>query len=548
MSVEPRVVVVDLTPVLPGGENGGAKIFVLELLRRLAERAPRSSFVLLTQAAAHEELAALDRPNMRRLMVIGAVQERSLRIRLRGVAERMLPHLPGRARRLLTRASYRVSAALKRRRTGTLLHELGADLLFCPFTAPTFHEPGIPTVCTIYDLQYKTYPEFFGELDAAHRDRTFVEASRHATALTAISDYSRSSAITHGGLDPERIRTICLRMAQRISPRAAHDPKVLAGYGLEAGRYLVYPANFWRHKNHEMLLAAFGMARRSGLAPDVKLVCTGAPGARRDWLASAAAAMGLGNHVVFPGFIPESELATVIGQSAGVVFPSLYEGFGLPVVEAMSAGVPVACSDTTSLPEVAADAAILFDPRIPERIAQAIVTLAGDEVLRARLVQAGLARAAEFSDSHRMVEEYWDLFLFAMTHERRDNQLAGAFPDGWIGPTLTVQVAPAPDATHVEVELLAPDWLTHARLQIHTVANGVEARRPLLLPRGSSTVWKAPVDTRGGRWVLRIGPSFVPAKVARGDDQRELSCMIRRCEVLHADGRRTPLMSTRSDA
>jgi hypothetical protein len=147
-----------------------------------------------------------------------------------------------------------------------------------------------------------------------------------------------------------------------------------------------------------------------------------------------------------------------------------------------------------------------------------------------------------------MVEEYWDLFLFAMSHERRDNQLAGTFPDGWVGPTLTVQVAPTPDATHVEVELLAPDWLTHARLQVRTVANGVEERRPLPLPRGASTVWKAPVDPLGGRWVLSIGPSFVPAQVARGDDLRELSCMIRRCEVLHADGRRTPLMSTRSDA
>ena len=101
MSVEPRVVVVDLTPVLPGGENGGAKIFVLELLRRLAERAPRTAFVLLTQAAAHEELATLDRPNMRRMMVVGAVQQRSLRLRLRAAAERMLPHLPGRARCLV---------------------------------------------------------------------------------------------------------------------------------------------------------------------------------------------------------------------------------------------------------------------------------------------------------------------------------------------------------------------------------------------------------------------------------------------------------------
>ena len=158
----------DLTPVLPGGENGGAKIFVLELLHRLAEMAPQTQFVLLTQAASHEELATLDRPNMRRLMVVGPIVANSLRPRLMGIASRILPHLPVRLRGVVSRVGYKLNTSLKRSGSNALLRDMGADLLFCPFTAPTYFEPGIPTVCTIYDLQYKTYPEFFAPEDVAH--------------------------------------------------------------------------------------------------------------------------------------------------------------------------------------------------------------------------------------------------------------------------------------------------------------------------------------------------------------------------------------------
>ena len=413
-----RTIAVDLTPVLPGGENGGAKIFVLELLPRLAEMAPQTQFVLLTQAASHDELATLDRPNVRRLLAVGPVVTNSVRPRLLGLASRVLPHLPAMLRNVVSSLGYRLNKTIKRRGSGGLLCGMGAELLFCPFTAPTYFEPGIPTVCTIYDLQYKTHPEFFTAVDVAHRDRTFIEACLRATALSAISDFSRDSAIAHGNLDPVRIRTIHLRIAQHISPGAEIDKSVLARVGLTPQRYLLYPANFWKHKNHEMLLAAFGMACHAGLAADVKLVCTGAPGARQQWLISAVHAMNLGDRVFFPGYLPNEELAALIVNCRGVVFPSLYEGFGLPVIEAMAAGVPVACSNTSSLPEVAAGAALLFDPRIPTQIAQAITSLVEDEVLRARLIQAGHQRAMDFLDPERMAREYWELFQFALTNEK----------------------------------------------------------------------------------------------------------------------------------
>ena len=412
-------IAVDVTPVLPGGENGGAKIFVLELLNRLAEMAPQTQFVLLTQAASHAELATLERPNMRRLMVVGPVVANGIRPHLMGLASRILPHLPIRLRSVVSRLGYKLNTLLKRGGSGSLLRGMGVDLLFCPFTAPTYFEPGIPTVCTMYDLQFKTYPEFFAAEDVAHRESTFNDACRRATALTAISDYSRDSAIAHGSLDPARIRTIHLRMAQRIASTGGHDKSILDRLGLSPQRYLIYPANFWKHKNHEMLLTAFGMACHDGLAADIKLVCTGAPGARQEWLISAARAMNLGERVLFPGYLPETELAALMAQCRGVVFPSLYEGFGLPVIEAMAAGVPVACSNTTSLPEVAAGAAIMFDPRVPAQIAEAIRALVQDDATCAELIKAGIKRAAEFADTGRMAGEYLDLFNFALAGDKR---------------------------------------------------------------------------------------------------------------------------------
>ena len=427
MNKKLSTIAVDLTPVLPGGENGGAKIFVLELLHRLADMAPQTQFVLLTQAASHEELATLDRPNMRRLMVLDPAITNSVDPCPMSLASRILQHLSAGLRNVVSR----LSCKLKRTGSKALLHDMSVDLLFCPFTAPAYFESGIPTVCTIYDLQYKTYPKFFSEEDVAQRDRTFIEACRKATLLAAISDYSRDSAIAHGGLDPACISTIHLRMAQRIVPVTVteYDRAILDRLKLARQRYLIYPANFWRHKNHEMLLTAFGMACHEGLATDIKLVCTGAPGERQEWIMKAAHSMNLGDRIIFPGYIPNTELATLVTNSAGVVFPSLYEGFGMPVIEAMATGVPVACSNRTSLPEVAADAAILFDPRVPTQIVQAIISLVENAELRARLIETGLQRATEFSDSTRMAREYWELFQFALAKENHDNQQSALYAD-----------------------------------------------------------------------------------------------------------------------
>ncbi|CDZ76244.1 Glycosyltransferase KanE [Legionella massiliensis] len=416
-----ETVAVDLTPVLPGGENGGAKIFVLELLKQLAQLAPKTSFILLTQEKSHSELKAMESENIKCIMVLGnSVKSLPLFNKLMSSLQK-LPYIG----RKLGRLGYRLYTMLKRKQAHSVLKEIKADLLFCPFTAPTYFEAGVPTVCTIYDLQYKTYPEFFSQEEIIHRHQTFIDACRNSSMLTAISEYSRQSAIKYGELNPEKIRTIYLQMAQRILPNEGQDQTILDRLGLTSEQYLLYPANFWKHKNHEMLLTAFGIASKDKLPANIKLVCTGAEGLRHSWLQNAAASMNLSDRIIFPGFLTNNELAVLMSHSSAVVFPSLYEGFGLPVIEAMASGTPVACSNLTSLPEIAADAALLFNPRIPTQIAEALVTLTTDKALREKLIVTGKERAKLFSDSKLMAQEYWELFQTAIREKSQDTQLAG---------------------------------------------------------------------------------------------------------------------------
>lgn len=408
--VEPlRTVAVDLTPLLPGGDNGGAKGFALQLVRSLAALAPQTQFVLLTQHASHEELAALEGVNVRRERVIGPATSAG-RNRIFSIAARAMPYLPRPLQRVAASLGYRINAVMKRQGARGLLRRIGADVLLCPFTAPTYREAGIPTVCTLFDLQFRAYPQFFAVEDAMQRERAFEEACRVSSAVAAISDFSRRAALEDPQLGGSRISTVSLRLG---APKPSEDDQVLARLALVRGGYLIYPANFWRHKNHELLLAAFALARRQGLASDVKLVLTGAAGERQAWMRSAASALGLTEAVVFAGFVPEAELAALISHAKALVFPSLYEGFGLPVVEAMALGVPVACSDSAALPEIAGGAALLFDPRIPATVAAGLLEISNNRALRERLVSAGHERARFFADSHAMAAEYWELLLQA---------------------------------------------------------------------------------------------------------------------------------------
>ena len=180
---------------------------------------------------------------------------------------------------------------------------------------------------------------------------------------------------------------------------------VLKRIGLTSSRYLLYPANAWPHKNHRRLVEAFAAFLRNQPASDLALVLTGEPSAAFDELDRYAQKMIPGGRFGFAGYVSEAEFSSLLRNCRALIFPSQYEGFGLPVLESMAAGRAVLCSDTTSLPEVVGDAAILFNPSEPAEIAAGIVRLESD----------GKQRAAAFGSARDVALRYLAVFEEVLT-------------------------------------------------------------------------------------------------------------------------------------
>jgi glycosyltransferase involved in cell wall biosynthesis len=167
---------------------------------------------------------------------------------------------------------------------------------------------------------------------------------------------------------------------------------------LPEGDFVIYPANHWMHKNHDTLLRALQwLKEEKGLKIDA--VFTGYDVPNGYPLTQKAAEYGLSEQVYQVGYVTVEELAYLYSRAKMLVFPSLFEGFGIPLVEAIAAGCPVVAANATSLPEIGADAAAYFDPSSPESIGMAIERVWGDEALRQRLIQRGWRRALDFSST-----------------------------------------------------------------------------------------------------------------------------------------------------
>jgi glycosyltransferase involved in cell wall biosynthesis len=407
-----KKIAIDLTPMLPSGANGGIKLFIFELIRNLILVAKDTQFILLTQNSTHAELCFLEGRNIQ-LILMRDNESDLVRSKLISYGLRVFRRLPEVAKKLVSKHAVILFSALKSQPKKNFLSELNVDLLFCPFTAPTYSSANIPTVCTMHDLQHKTFPQFFKVEENIYRNFVFDQACVKSAVIAVDSNYTRASVLANCKYDPSKVRTIYLRLPKPVIEKNAQE--VLSRYSLTHQRYLIYPANFWKHKNHEMLITAFNIAiTQMGLPADIKLVCTGEPGERLDWLKQVTLRMGLKDKIVFPGYVPKSDLDQLLAHAGGMIFPSLYEGFGIPIIEAMSAGVPVACSNVGSLPEIADNAAILFNPRVPHEIATSMLQLFVNQGLCNKLKTTGLTRSVEFTDSKRMAQEYLSLFSYAI--------------------------------------------------------------------------------------------------------------------------------------
>jgi glycosyltransferase involved in cell wall biosynthesis len=237
-----------------------------------------------------------------------------------------------------------------------------------------------PAVTTVLDVQHEVHPEFFSRAELAYRRRVYGWTVRRSRLVITISEHAKEALVDRLGLPPDKVRVIYLAVDhERFN--AGTEPRE---------DFLLYPANPWPHKNHARLFEAFRLLRER--RPELRLVLTGTGH-------KEPAPPG----VEIAGHVSLDELVSLYRRAACVVFPSLYEGFGQPPLEALACGTPVACSDIPPLREVCGEAAVYFDPTDAEAIAAGV----DDALKRAdELAAAGPPRAARFtwSDNARRHE------------------------------------------------------------------------------------------------------------------------------------------------
>ncbi len=348
-------VAVNLLWCVPG-EVGGSEEYLVRQLIGLADQpvgfAP-TLYCLAGFADAHPELAAL-------YPLVSA-----------GITG------AGRPRRVFAENTW----LARRTRSAGLVHHGGG-------TAPTIGSG--PIVLTIHDLQYLTHPAYLTRTKLRYLESVIPRSVRRAGVVAVPSEYVRSVVVDRFAVDPTLVEVVPHGVEAHLGESAAAASDLRSRYGLGSGPVLVYPAITHPHKGHRFLLEVMA-AHWSD--PDLRLVLLGGAGAAEAAVQRAVVELGLDHRVVRPGRVPSADRDGLVAMADALVFPSEYEGFGAPVVEAMALGTPVICSDQPTLAEVVGNAGLVL-PRTTEAWSGALEQVArrSDEMIR-----AGRERARAFT-------------------------------------------------------------------------------------------------------------------------------------------------------
>jgi glycosyltransferase involved in cell wall biosynthesis len=346
-------VALSLLTLFPG-KSGGTETIVRALVRELARADGPDRFTLLTTPRVERALAPAGLPTVR------AARYRD-------------------GESAPARLGAMTAAALAPRAVALGL-PADVDVVHYPVTIPIPRAP-TATVVSLHDMQHHEHPEFFSAPERVFRRFAYDRAAMSADRVVTLSEHARAQIVERLGIPGERVDVAhCGVDHERFTPEPTDVDATLD----LPERYLVYPANLWPHKNHERLLRAFVRAD----VPELHLVLTGQTYGRRLALPDA--------RVRHLGHVPADWLPALYRRATAAVFPSLFEGFGMPPIEAMACGTPAAVSDRGATAEVCGDAALRFDPEDEEPIADAIRRIVEDGAAREQLRERGLQRAARY--------------------------------------------------------------------------------------------------------------------------------------------------------
>ena len=366
---DPIDVAVNLLWCVPGQVGGSEQYLVRQLLGLASQPTPfvATLYCLPSFVEAHDELASLHP------MVASTVNGTS------------------RPRRVLAEHTW-----LRRKtRHADVVHHGGG-------TTPAVGRR--PIVLTIHDLQYLTHPEYLTPTKRRYLERTIPRSVGRAAVVAVPTDYVRRTVVEAYGTDPDRVLVVPHGVEASLGGDAPSALELRRRYGIGAGRLIVYPAITHPHKNHRFLLE---LMARHWTDPDLRLVLLGGTGSAEAEVAADITRLGLGPRVIRPGRVPDAHRDGIVAAADALVFPSEYEGFGAPVVEAMSLGTPVICSDQPALAEVVGAAGLVL-PLAPDAWADALDVIA-DRTVEMRAGGRERARAFTIERSGAALADAYDL-------------------------------------------------------------------------------------------------------------------------------------------
>jgi len=273
----------------------------------------------------------------------------------------------------------------------TIIGTYQFDVWFCPMLALNPLDCPIPSAICIPDLQHRYYPEFFDRGTTEWRETYMKQSGLRADIVFTLSKNSKKDLVALYHLDPKKVVPVYLdapRWIKEAKKRSAKHPAIESDY-------LFYPANAWPHKNHINLIKAFKMV--SDKFPNLTLVLVGAKESNSKNIGELIKDLKLSRKVKICGYVDQERLVNLYRHATGLVYPSLFEGFGIPIIEAFNLGCPVLCMDNTSIREVAGRAVMYFEGESVGEMARSIEKFVNDKDLRQELVKEGYIQAKKYS-------------------------------------------------------------------------------------------------------------------------------------------------------
>jgi glycosyltransferase involved in cell wall biosynthesis len=401
MSLTDRPLRVGIDARLFSGKSGGIEQVAIGLVNALSElRDGDEEYVVLAYPASQEWIGPYIRGPCR-LLVTTAVG-------LPPGWKRVLKRWP-----VVVEAGQRAGGAVARasvtlsRSDGTIERE-GIGVMHFLMQRAFFTR--VPSIYHPHDLQHRHLPEFFSRRERVKRDVMLRRFCEQASVVSVTSSWVKGDLMAQYGLAAEKVAVVPLTGSLGAYPTPSDDDLAAARakFGLPADGFVFYPAQTWPHKNHLALVEAIARLRESrGVA--IPLVCSGHRNEHYEVIRTRLIELGLDDQVKFAGFVSPVELQSLYRLCRCVCIPTLFEAASGPLNEAFMAGAAAACSNVTSLPEQAGDAALVFDARRVEAIAEAIERLWTDEPLRRMLAERGRARVARFT-WHRAARHFRALY------------------------------------------------------------------------------------------------------------------------------------------